>query len=303
MKNFIITSGKKYIDIDAYAGCIAYKILLTNLGYKTVAITSSSYNESISKIITDLGFDFDIYVPKLEDEYIILDVSNPDMFDRNVIMDRIVRIIDHHTGFENYWNEKGVKTEIEFIGSICTIIYEKYEKYNKLDVLDSKLCKLLIAGILDNTLNLKASITTKRDKNAYKKLMKLGNIDSEWTNEYFISCQKSIEKGLKQSIINDLKIEYINDYLPEVFGQLLVYDKLFILEQLELVRTVLRGYGNEWMLNIISLKDNKSYILAESKETRKKLEKLLNNKFKKDILILDKFMLRKEIMKLAREKL
>jgi len=225
MSKIVVTSGRKYIDIDAYAGCIAYSKLLNSNGMDSIPITTAKYNESISKIIIDLGLKLENYIPTAEDKIIILDVSNPDMFDESINIENVIEIIDHHTGYENYWKEKNIKADIEFIGSVCTIIFEKFEDNNKINLLDENICKLLIAGILDNTLNLKASITTERDKIAYRKLLEIGEINEEWSEKYFISCQESIEKDLEQAIINDMKIEYVNDLLPKVFGQLLVFDE------------------------------------------------------------------------------
>ena len=302
MGKIVVTSGRKYIDIDAYAGCIAYSKLLNNNGVNSIPITTANYNESISKIITDLGLKLENYIPSIDDEFIILDVSNPDMFDESVNLENVVEIIDHHTGYENYWKERNIKADIEFIGSVCTIIFEKFEESNKVELLDENICKLLIAGILDNTLNLKASITTERDIMAYKKLLEIGKINNNWSEEYFISCQESIEKDLEQAIINDMKIEYVNDFLPKVFGQLLVFDKTSIIENIELIKDIFNRYDKDWMLNLISLKDGKSYIYASTENVINNLEILFSNKFNRNLLILDKFMLRKEIMKMARER-
>ena len=38
-KQMVITSGRKYIDIDAYAGMFAYKKLLQSLGYEVYVAT------------------------------------------------------------------------------------------------------------------------------------------------------------------------------------------------------------------------------------------------------------------------
>jgi len=56
------------------------------------------------------------------------------------------------------------------------------------------------------------------------------------------------------------------------------------------------------MLNLISLKEGKSYIFASTTNVINNLEILFKNKFNENLLILDKFMLRKEIMKMARER-
>jgi len=301
MNETIITSVKTYIDIDAYAGIIAYRHLLSSLGKVVIGVSTAVINESISPIIKDIELSLDNFDEKGNQKFIVLDVSNPEMFDKIVDNKNIIEIIDHHTGFEQYWKEKNnITTQIEFIGSICTIIFEKYKSFNRLEILNSDICKLLIAGILDNTLNLKASITTERDINAYNSLLKIGYIDKSWGNEYFLSCQELIEQNLLLSIKNDLKIEYVNENLPEVFGQLLVLNKDSILEKKDEIIEIMNGYSNEWIFNLISLSDGKSYIISNNEMTKQKIEKLFESNFHENILILDKFMLRKEIIKKAR---
>lgn len=297
----IITSGKKYIDIDAYAGIIAYRHFLINLGKDVSGISTAEFNESISPIIKNIKLELDKFNRLGNSEYIVIDVSNPKMFDEIVDEENIIEIIDHHTGFEQFWKEnKNVSTQIEFIGSICTIIYEKYKSYNKLEILNPDICKLLIAGILDNTLNLKASITTERDICAYNNLLEIGNIDDSWADEYFLSCQELIEKDLPSAIKNDLKIEYVNESLPEVFGQLLVLNKDSILERKDEIIEIMNRYSDEWIFNLICLSDGKSYIISKNELAKKRIENLFELNFNKEILILNKFMLRKEIMKKAR---
>lgn len=297
----IITSGKKYIDIDAYAAIIAYRHLLKSCGKNVIGVSTAEFNESISQVIKNIELKLDCNREIDSGKFIILDVSNPEMFDEIVDDKNIIEVIDHHTGYEQYWkNKENVSTKIEFIGSVCTMIYEKYEESKKIELLNQNICKLLIAGILDNTLNLKASITTQRDIKAYKSLLKIGNIHESWGNEYFLSCQELIEKNLTLSIKNDLKIEYVSPKLPEIFGQLLISDRKFVLDRKDEIIEIMNNYGDEWIINIICLNDGKSYIISKNKLTKEKIEKLFNLQFNEDILVLDKFMLRKEIIKKAR---
>ena len=53
------------------------------------------------------------------------------------------------------------------------------------------------------------------------------------------------------------------------------------------------------MINIISLKDNTSYLISEDIKVQKKLETLFNKKFENDIMKLNKIWLRKEIIRKA----
>lgn len=302
MKNkIVITSGKKYIDIDAFGGIFAYRKLLRDLGYDAYAVTTAKLNESIPPIIKELNFQFDKNIELTNDtKFIILDVSNPEFFDTFVKQKNIIEIIDHHTGYEKYWSNKNIKTQIEFIGSICTILFEKILENKKEDLLDTNLCKILIAGILDNTLNLKSSNTTERDRYAYKELLRIGNIDKDWSNSYFHSCYGEIEKNLEESIINAIKIEKTSSLLPEVFGQLIVLQKDTIFHNMDKVLSVFLEY-DEWIFNVISLEDGKSYLFYSNPSVKEKLSLLFDYPVSDSYFILNKCMLRKEIMKLAKE--
>ncbi len=205
-ENIVITSGKKYIDIDGYAGMFAYRQLLQSLEYNAYAVTSAYLNESIPKAITCMNFKFDNVTINEKTKFIILDISNPEFLDIFVNKNNIIEIIDHHTGYEKYWNNFNIKKQIEFIGSICTIIFEKYVENNKESLLTPNMCKILIAGILDNTLNLKSNNTTKRDIDAYQKLLHIGQIDENWADIYFNSCYENLEENLEESIKNDIKL-------------------------------------------------------------------------------------------------
>ena len=51
----VVTSGNKYIDIDAYASCIAYANLLNLKGQKAKAVSSAKPNESIPSSLLNLN--------------------------------------------------------------------------------------------------------------------------------------------------------------------------------------------------------------------------------------------------------
>ena len=298
----IVTSGSNYIDIDAYAGIIAYANLLNLKGIPAKAVSTAKLNESITPSLLNLNTVLDEYEKSDSDNFIILDVSNKDYFDNIVSESKIVEIIDHHTGFEEYWKEiLKEKSRIEFIGAVATIIVEDYEKENLLDNMSKDIALLLMSAILDNTLNFKAKVTDQRDINAYKKLSRIvGNIGN-FEEKYFLECQKSIEANLEKSIENDTKNEKTCDILPDTFSQLTLWNKDFILNNKENVYKILDKMSPEWMLNIISLEEGKSYIIANNELVKRNIEKLFEKTFKTDIMELDSVWLRKEIIKKARD--
>ncbi len=297
----VVTSGKKYIDIDAYAGCIAYAKLLNLRGNNAKAISTAKLNESVTPSLLELNIKLDEYEPSEDDEFVIIDVSNKDYFDTFVKEEKIIEVIDHHVGYEKYWKDKlNQKSQIEFIGSVATIIVELYEKEMLIQKISKDLAILLISAILDNTLNLKAKITTQRDIIAYKKLEAIIN-DKTYPERYFKECQLQIDKDLKLAIENDTKIESISSILPPIFSQLTVWEKENILENRQIIYDILNNIGKKWLMNLICLEDGKSYLLAKDIEVQENIEKLFNKKFENEIMELDNVWLRKEIIKLGLE--
>lgn len=295
-----VTAGSKYMDIDAYAGCIAYAKLLNSLGYKAIAtITADNFNKSIVPSFFKMDYKI-IKSQSTTNKFVVLDISNPKMIDESVLKKEILEVIDHHPYYEfiEYWQKRNTKLILEDIGSVCTIIFEKIVSYNKIDILDNDLCKLLIAGILDNTLNLKASITTQRDIDAYNKLMLCGNIEENFAYNYFKECQNSYANDLLKSIEDDLKTDVNFKNIPETVGQLLVVDLSSILKRKQEILDYMNKNYQEWMINFINLEDGKSYILTDSQKTSENINKVLHGQIQ-EMIILEKFKLRKEIFKLA----
>lgn len=295
----IVTSGARYIDIDAYAGIIAYAKLLNLKGENAIAYSSSPLNESVTNSIRNSKYTISNQINLTDnDEFIILDVSDPDFFDKSVDMARIIQIIDHHYGFEDYWNSKSnVDTIIEKIGSVATIIFELYEKENLLEDLDKDMCLLLMSAILDNTLNFKAKVTTSRDIEAYKKLEKLSNSNFNYAEFYFNECENEINKNLKEAILNDTKLDNSSGKVPPVFSQLTVWDASSILDDINLIYESLNTFKKPWLMNLISLKDGKSYLISNDDNIKFNFKTTFNCKFFNDIAILSDVWLRKEIIK------
>lgn len=295
----IVTSGARYIDIDAYASIIAYANFLNLKGKNAIAYSSSPLNESITTSLKNNKYTISTHINFTDnDEFIILDVSDPDFFDKSVDMDRVIQIIDHHYGFEDYWNLKSnVNTIIEKIGSVATIIFELYEKENLLGKLDKDMCLLLMSAILDNTLNFKAKVTTSRDIEAYKKLEKLANLDFNYDEYYFKECENEINKNLKEAILNDTKLDNSGGKVPPVFSQLTVWDASSILNDINLIYESLNSFKKPWLMNLISLKDGKSYLISNDDNIKFNFKTTFNCKFFNDIAILSDVWLRKEIIK------
>lgn len=294
----IVTSGNKYIDIDAYASCISYSNFLNQKGIPSKAVSTAKLNESITKKLLNLNTKLDKYMPAEDDEFVIIDVSNKNYFDNIVKENKIIEIIDHHTGYEEYWKEKlGEKSKIEFMGSVATIIFELYEKENLQEKITKDIAYLMMSAILDNTLNFKAKPTTSRDINAYTKLEKLANLNFNYAEFYFNECEQTIKNNLKAAILNDTKLDNTGGKVPHVFAQLVVWDASNIIDNINLVHEALRTFKEPWLMNLISLKDVKSFLISNDNTIKSNIEQTFNCTFNNDIAILPDVWLRKEIIK------
>ena len=296
----IITSGSSYLDIDAYAGCIAYAELLNCLGEPARAVSSARLNDSISASIRawDVGLDF--HAPGPQDEFVLVDVSHPSFLDPIVDIDRVVAVFDHHSGAEAFWHARlGERARIEHVGAAATQIYECWEAAGALEKIRPLTAKLLLAAILDNTLNFGAQVTTERDHVAYAALATLAGIDDDWPAAYFSECQAAIERGLGGALRNDAKTMPPTAQRPAVLAQLVIWDARKIMaEQHDLICTTLGGLDADWLLNLVSIDEKKSYFLVDNDTTRSKAAKALAVEFAGTHAPYHRLILRKELMRM-----
>ena len=297
----VITSGSAYLDIDAYAGCIAYAELLNLQGEQAVAASTAIWNESITPTIRMWPTELQTtYQANADDTFVIIDLSELRYFDTFVDPQRVVEVIDHHPGFEDYWQERiGKGANIEFIGAACTLVYERWQQAGLLDQMSSTSARLLSAGILDNTLKFLAGVTSERDKKAYAELVKHADLDDDWPAQYFGECQQSMLKNIAKALQTDTKTAHYPslDHAIDA-GQLVVWDAAEIItNHMQTIQETMNLSGPEWFVNIVSISEGKSYLLAADLNVQKFLERALAVLFKDHVAVADRLWLRKEIMK------
>lgn len=296
----MITAGSRYLDIDAYAGITAYAELLQKQGIPVRAVSTAQPNESVPKTVRSWPVELmSEYTPAPEDTFTLIDISTPDHFDTFVDLERVDTVIDHHPGFEKYWQEKiGDGAHIETVGAACTQVYEFWKVAELVHEISGTSARLLICGILDNTLNFGAKITTERDHDAYNELMKYANLPNNWPAQYFGEIQQAIEENPVQAVHKDTKTVQFSSYeAPIHVGQFAVWDaaKLFEKDKDKLFKTF--AQYDKWFMNIISISEKRSYFLCIDTVLKSWLSKLLTVDFQDDIATADRLWLRKEIMK------
>ena len=300
----IITAGSTYLDIDAYACCVAMAELLNLKGEKAIAYSTAPYNYSVCEFLAEKGQITDVlprdcYAEELK--YIIVDVSDPDYIKDSVPLENVIKVYDHHTGFEKYWdNLIGEGAQIEFIGAAATLIYREWKRVGLQDKMSRSTALLLIATILDNTLNLTSANTTPEDIEVFNELCRKESIGEEWCASYFQEVQTNVEDDLKNALFGDLKTNRNTEVLPPKIAQICVWNAENILTRLPEIHQWFEELQTSWMINIIELKQKCSYFVCNDINYQKKIGMVFDVQFHEGIAKLSDSWLRKEIIKHAK---
>ncbi len=297
----IITAGSTYLDIDAYACAIAMAELLSLHGIPAIAYSTAPFNYSICKSLTSerplttslpMGCDPD------SAQYIIVDVSDPDYIKDSVPLCRVAAVYDHHTGFEDYWHSRiGEHSHIEFIGAAATLVVREWKRADLFEKMSSTAAKLLIAAILDNTLNLTSSNTTPEDVETFRELCRKERVGDDWCAAYFSEVQESVEADLQNALLNDTKTVRDNDILPHHVAQITVWDANSVLARLSEIRQWFGSRWDGWMINIIDIQHHCSYFVCDDEDHQKKIGGIFAVRFDSGVALSSIPYLRKEIIK------
>lgn len=296
----IITAGSAYLDIDAYACMVAMAELLNTQNIKSIAYSDAPCNYSVcNSLIKECQITRKLQ-PEIAEKarYIVVDVSDPEFLKSSVPLDSVAEVYDHHVGFEDYWRERiGQGAHIEFIGSAATLIYREWERAGLQKKMSRSTALLLIAAILDNTLNLKSSNTTGEDVTVFNTLCEYARADEKFQTKYFSEVQRNVEKDLKNAIFNDIKNVQNNPVLPSRVAQLCVWNAESILARLSEIRKIFANEPENWMINIVDIKNGCNYFICDNEQYQEKIENSFNIRFVSGIAKTEKMYLRKEILK------
>lgn len=276
----IVLTSYKNPDIDGIAGMYSLKELYNILGINCnyyifgkpqyeVDIVCKKYNIQLSNIK-----EFN-----KNDKFILLDCNDLTNVSKKIKSENVIKVIDHHNTSLKTNDLKNAKMNIQQVGAMATLIVEKFIKNNIKISQNSAI--LLYHAIASNTINLKAPVTTNRDKKAFKYLEMLypNIINKNCINKVF--QKKSDIKNIQRTVLSDLKI-YENNI---VIAQLEITNiENFVLTNLDELKKTLAIISknhntNNVVLNIIDILKGFNIILflEETNQIRKLIK---NNRFK-----------------------
>lgn len=297
-----VTAGDRFTDIDAYASAVAYAELLRLTGQPARSVLVGELNYSIPQELRLIEVPYeDRYSPATDEHFVLVDVSEPSHFAQFVQDNKVYEIIDHHPGMEQYWRDRlGERSDIEPIGASCTQIYERWVRDGHIEDMDGGMATLLAAGILDNTLNFRAKITSERDREAYIKLLKIAGLPKDWSEQYFSWCQRDIEQQLMEAIRTDTKSMRLEGWSGDLsMGQLAVWDAEGLSRHKVEIRRAMKASGHPWLMNIMSIRHGWNYIIAEDEGLQRFIADVLGVNFVSGVAQTKRLWLRKEIMQAA----
>lgn len=186
----VFVVGHKSPDGDSVMSALAYAHLMHQLGYNAVA-------KMVGKANNETAFAarvFEIELPQVLAEVkpgerlILMDHSDYAQAVDGVRDARILQVIDHH-GIGDIAESKLLYAKYMPVGSTCSIVYTSYRELGVEVTPD--VAKILFAGILSDTLNLKKVTVTDVDRSIYEEL--LGVLAGEWGMELDSARQKVTE--------------------------------------------------------------------------------------------------------------
>jgi inorganic pyrophosphatase/exopolyphosphatase len=301
VKRIIISSGRN-TDIDVLACAVTYAELLTKEGKKALAVPPGFFNKSITREVKRWNFKYEkLYEPNPSDVFVVVDLSEPDYIAKFVKQDRILELFDHHFGYEEYWQKKlGEKAKIEKVGACATLIWEEYKKRIRPLEISTASANLLYTAIVSNTLNFKASVTNKRDIDAFEEIAPFTKLFTNWIEKYFEDQEAAVAKNPVEEIRNDTHIESFPDSDETlIIGQVELWDsRKFFKNHKKDIKVAMESFAKPyWFLTSPSISEGKNYIYCENQTVQKMLAEKLEIKFVNDAATTKKLLLRKEIKK------
>ncbi len=298
MKNqSVLIAGFINPDLDAYACTAGYAHLLQQQGRHAIGACFGTPLEEVSYTLDAVGLPL---LPSLDpadfDSYIICDTSETFHLDPGIDTDKVEEVVDHHLYNDPSWFPNA-KLDIQPVGAAATLVVERFAAAG-IDP-SPAMAGLLYAGIISNTLNFKAKVTTGRDVLAAAWVKTLAELPSDFAYQLF-KAKSNVEGDKLQDLLrlelNTKDIEGKNFAIGSVemvgVPQLLEQRK----QEMETLMSELHDDQNSH-ITFVSFCDvdlGKTYFMSHHVETQLVLSDALGISFNQNVAEFPRLILRKE---------
>ena len=303
MNKRIVTSYQEP-DLDGVSSMYAYSEYLNKTGIPSDYYINGNPKKEVEIVCDLFGIDLLGCEEILEEqEAVLLDTNNLEEAPF-LKPEQIVEIIDHHSKNKSSDECKNAKIHIERLGAVATLIAEKFKENNILLSRESAI--LLYYGIISNSINLKASITNKKDIAMASWLEEqYDDITKEKIEEIFTLKSKIEDSELRKEMEAEVVIDYAGKKI--IVAQLEIANmEEFLRQKEDKVVEVLKKVKQEKELdyifiNCIDILNGFNIILTIDDGTKEFLEKKLKYSFDDNRCKFNKVVQRKDITKAIRE--
>lgn len=183
----VFVVGHKSPDGDSVMSALAYAHLMRQLGYNVAARMAGKANNETIFAARVFGIELPQILSSVKstDCLILVDHSDYSQAIDGAKNARILQLIDHH-GIGDICESKLLYAKYMPVGSTCSIVYSSFKELGV--EITAEVAKILFAGILSDTLNLKKVTVTAVDRMIYDDLLKI--LAGEWSLNVDAARQK-----------------------------------------------------------------------------------------------------------------
>lgn len=304
MKEIIVTSYPKP-DLDGVAASYAYSEFLQKSGQ----IANYSFEGKPKKEVTIVCDLFNISLtscsPNKENSFVVVDTNTIKDFPSFVEINNVIEIIDHHVPSQDTPKFSSIKVQIELIGAVATLIAEKF--YQNHIPISRNSAILLYYAIISNSINLHSRNTSQKDIEMVKWLSSQCNeIQEQYIKQIFEAKSLIDPNNLREEMEAEYTLEIGNKKL--IIAQLEVVDAMsfFSIRKIaiqNILNSILEEKQLDYIfLNCIDILNGYSILYTPFSKTEDYIKNYFEGVFENGQLILNPLFMRKEIIKLLKEK-
>lgn len=291
-------------DLDGVACMVAYAEFLQKTGTDAVAgIIGEPHVEAVY-LLDRFGIPHPAHIPDAQgvERIVLVDASDPVDLEGAVPSDRVIEVIDHRevheaSAFSN------AKAQIELVGAASTLVGERFHRQGIVPSRHSAI--LLCGGIISNTRNLRAGVTTDRDRQMLAWLNAVAQLSEDFWHELFTAKSDVSGGKLAQRIRGDIKYMKLGETSVGIAEIEMLGAEEILTERLQEVARELRGVQQEHRLGyaflvVVDLGDMTTSLVAPDEESRALVSRALQVSFEGPVARLPRLLMRKQIVPLLR---
>lgn len=291
-KEKVYIVGHQRPDLDSVASAVAYQVYMNLIGFFNYhAIVCDEINPLTELIFNKFETRIPSYIPNVSGmNIVIVDHTFAQSRPRGWEKANITEVIDHHdVRLEDIIPQKIL---IRPCGATSTLIAEKFVQSNI--QIPVNIASILLAAIIDDTLNFKSPTTTELDIEMRKYLLLMSNISNidKFAESIFLKKDEWENMDPKEIVMRDIKYEEIEGNMIAISQvESLDINKIDEEKILNTLKDINNVYLHLVMLTDLSKGDCKLLVVGKDIE---KLQEVLGKEIKENRVYLPNVVSRKK---------